>query len=199
MENLYSSQEAIVAGQQPRINTPMLWVNKYLQEKLANSIKVAVPFFPTSPTSIEDLTESWLTINGENYEYAGVLCSYDRLIKMRRKAFPHVKSEQLLYYFYATQSGVTDNMIAVTETTLRLFDNEDESAQDINAWAMGKTININGVNIVNEFYFHKFKVYQLEETRDIIDFGTARTYGGNKIIIDYDYHRVPVDIQYPPN
>jgi hypothetical protein len=37
-------------------------------------------------------------------------------------------------------------------------------------------------------YFHDLKVYQLEETRDIIDFGTARTFAGNKIIIDYCYH-----------
>jgi hypothetical protein len=29
--------------------------------------------------------------------------------------------------------------------------------------------------------------------RDIIDFGTARTYGGNKIIIEYDYHMVDKD------
>jgi hypothetical protein len=41
------------------------------------------------------------------------------------------------------------------------------------------------------FYFHTFKVYQLEEARDIIDFGTARTYGGNKIIIEFDYHQMP--------
>jgi hypothetical protein len=40
------------------------------------------------------------------------------------------------------------------------------------------------------FYFHSFKVYQLEEVRDIIDFGTARTYAGNKIIIDYQYHQM---------
>jgi hypothetical protein len=46
-------------------------------------------------------------------------------------------------------------------------------------------------SIDNMFYFHNFKVYQLEETRDIIDFGTARTYGGNKIIIDFDYHQMP--------
>jgi hypothetical protein len=38
-------------------------------------------------------------------------------------------------------------------------------------------------------YFHKIKIYQLEETRDIIDFGTARTYAGNKVIIDYDWHK----------
>jgi hypothetical protein len=31
----------------------------------------------------------------------------------------------------------------------------------------------------------------LQETRDIIDFGTARTYGGNKIIIDFDYSQAP--------
>jgi hypothetical protein len=38
-------------------------------------------------------------------------------------------------------------------------------------------------------YFHTFKTYQLQETRDIIDFGTARTYAGNKIILDYDWHK----------
>jgi len=40
-----------------------------------------------------------------------------------------------------------------------------------------------------KFFFHRFRVYQLEEVRDIIDFGTARTYGGNKIIIDFEYHQ----------
>jgi hypothetical protein len=40
-------------------------------------------------------------------------------------------------------------------------------------------------------FFHEIKVYQLEETRDIIDFGTARTYAGNKIIVDYDWHAAP--------
>jgi len=38
-------------------------------------------------------------------------------------------------------------------------------------------------------FFHRIRIYQLEETRDIIDFGTARTYAGNKIIIDYDWHK----------
>lgn len=193
--SIYSSQEQIEEGQLPRINTPMLWVNKYLQENLASLVKIAVPFFPTLPSSLDDLTETWVRIDNQNYQYSGVLCSYDRLMKMRRQAFPHVKSEQLLYYFYATEAGVTDNMIAVSETVLRLFDGEDESAQDINAWSVGKTINVNGVEMKNEFFFHGFKVYQLEETRDIIDFGTARTYGGNKIIIDYEYHRVPLELQ----
>ena len=37
--------------------------------------------------------------------------------------------------------------------------------------------------------FQEFKIYQLEEARDIIDFGTARTYAGNKIIIEYVWHK----------
>jgi hypothetical protein len=38
-------------------------------------------------------------------------------------------------------------------------------------------------------YFHDTKIYQLEEARDIIDFGTARTYAGNKVIIEYCWHK----------
>jgi hypothetical protein len=187
---IYSDQEQISIGDTPRINTPMLWINKYLQEKIAENIKVAVPFFPTTPSNIEDLVQPWITIAGERYPYAGVMCTYDRMLKLRRKAFPHIKCEQLLNYFYATESDVAEIMIAITETLLRLFDGEDESAQDLNSWAVGKTINLNGVEMSNQFFFHNFRVYQLEESRDISSFGSVRTFGASKLIIDYDYHRV---------
>ena len=188
--SIYSSQEQISIGETPKTNTPMLWINSYLQEKIAEEVKVAVPFFPTTPSNIEDLVSPWVDIDGTRYPYAGIMCTYDRMLKMRRKAFPHIKCEQLLQYFYATESEVTENMIAVTEIILRLFDNEDESAQDLNSWAATKTINLNGTEMTNKFFFHNFRVYQLEESRDISSFGTIRTFGANKIIIDYDYHRV---------
>jgi hypothetical protein len=76
-------------------------------------------------------------------------------------------------------------MIQIQEAILRLLDRGDESAQDINSWTKGKTFD----GMTCRFYFHDFKIYQLEEARDIVDFGTARTYAGNKIIIDYDYHQ----------
>ena len=94
---------------------------------------------------------------------------------------------QLLYYFYATQNNVTESMIEVQEAVLRLMDRGDETAEDINVWARNHE-PIGGMTC--KLYFHNFKIYQLEEVRDIIDFGTARTYGGNKIIIDYDYHQM---------
>jgi len=169
------------------LNIPGLWVNKYLQEKIFEISRVPVPFFPTTPTTLDDLTEQWIVINEERVSYTGVLAVYDRLIRMRRSPFPHIKCEQLLYYFYATQNTVIENMIRVQEAVLRYMDRGDETAQEINDWAKGRVID----GMTCQFYFHNFKIYQLEEVRDIIDFGTARTYGGNKMIIDYDYHQMP--------
>lgn len=185
---VYSSEEQVsVSNGNYLVNTPMLWVNEYMKEKLASHLSIGVPFFPPSPSTIDDLTGSWITINNVNQPYAGIRCTYDRLTRLRRSPFPHIKGEQLLYYFFATADGVTDKMIAATELVLRLMDREDETAEEINGWAKGKTIG----GFTNKFSFHKFRVYQLEEVADIIDFGTARTYGGNKIIIEYEYHQMP--------
>lgn len=180
------------------LNTPMLWINKYLQEKLTviptvlgDSSGLGVPFFPSSPSSIDDLTEQWVVINDVRYPTAGVLATWDRMFRMRRSPFPHIKSEQALYYFYATADNVTETMVQVQELVYRLLDRGNESAEELNEWAKSKagTADVGGFR--PKFYFHDFKVYQLEEVRDIIDFGTARTYGGNKIIIDYTYHQMP--------
>ena len=186
-------------------NTPVLWVNTYLQEKIGLDTGIGVPFFPSRPTTIDELTEQWITITPENQSqfsdltrlpYAGVMATWDRLVRMRRSPFPHIKQEQLLYYFYATESDVTEKMVQVQEKVLRLMDREDETAEEINKWARIKSETLDpetglpGIaGMTSKFFFHKFRVYQLEEVRDIIDFGTARTYGGNKIIIDFEYHQ----------
>lgn len=213
------------------LNTPVLWINKYLQEKLSILISEEVndrgiwnnavtynandlvkyldiyyvakqktlndvpnlssndwvifdispdlvPFFPTGPSTLETLQTQF----PEN----GTMAVYDRMFRMRRGPFPHIKCEQLLYYFYATGLSPSIRMIKIQEAIMRLLDRGDESAQELNAWTKGKTFD----GMECKFYFHNFKIYQLEEARDIVDFGTARTYAGNKIIIDYDYHQM---------
>lgn len=169
------------------LNTPVIWINKYLQDKLSGLGFDGVPFFPSTPSTIEDLTEIF------PQSQTGVMATYDRLIRMNKKTFPHIKAEQMLYYFYATQQNSIPNMVQVTELVLRLFDRGDESAEEINNWCSNRRINLGtsqSQNLIdNMFYFHTFKVYQLEEVRDIIDFATARTYGGNKLIIEFEYHQ----------
>jgi hypothetical protein len=109
------------------------------------------------------------------------------MFKMRRQAFPHIKCEQLLYYFYSVGDDATTKMVITQQQISDLLDKADESAQDINRWAReNESLWSNESKPVT---FHSFKIYQLEETRDIVDFGTARTYAGNKIIIDYDWHK----------
>lgn len=176
------------------ISYPPIFINDYLKEKVSQYFidnpfdgqvgDMTIPFFPTSPTDIEALTQSFPTSNG-------MFAVYDRMFKMRRRPFPHIKDEQLLYYFYKMHSD-PEALIFATQVVQDLLDRGDESAQDLNDWI----INSPDYNPVTglykeEFspvYFHEIKIYQLEETRDIIDFGTARTYAGNKIIIDYCYH-----------
>jgi hypothetical protein len=103
-------------------------------------------------------------------------------------------------------AGDPDGLIETSQVVLDLLDNGDESAQDLNDWIKSKLIlNTEGDSVYQPgnstdtfnpnletflpVFFHEIKVYQLEESRDIIDFGTARTYAGNKIIIDYEWHR----------
>lgn len=169
------------------LNTPVLWINKYLENQIPLLTDIEVPLFPSTPSVLDDLTGS--------FPAGGVMGTWDRLIKMNRKGFPHIKCEQLLYYFYATAENTIENMVRIQESVFRLMDRFDETAEEVNNWCSNRQINLGTTQspdlIDNMFYFHNFKVYQLEETRDIIDFGTARTYGGNKIIIDFDYHQMP--------
>lgn len=169
------------------LNTPVLWINKYLQSKILETTNLDTPFFPTLPSTINDLTQYFPT--------GGTMATWDRLVKMNKKSFPHIKCEQIMYYFYANGENPVEKMVQIQEQVLRLMDRGNETAEEINNWAMNRQVNLGTSQspdlIDNMFYFHDFKVYQLEESRDIIDFGTARTYGGNKIIIEYDYHAMP--------
>jgi hypothetical protein len=163
------------------LNTPVLWINTYLKEKIEGFADIVVPFFPTGPSTIETLQTQ--------FPEEGSMAVWDRMFRMRRGPFPHIRCEQILYYFYASGSQPNITMIKIQEAVLRFMDRGDVTAQEINSWARGKTIEVEGEELQCKFFFHNFKIYHLEEARDIVDFGTARTYAGNKIIIDYDYHQ----------
>jgi hypothetical protein len=174
------------------ITYPPVIINEYLSEKigerLADRFSGSLKFFPTLPTDINALTEGFPEASED------VFAVYDRMFRMRRKPFPHIKGEQLLYYFYK-MAGDPEALIETSQVVYDLLDREDESAEEVNNWIAGKVeegiLTFGTGSLAREFKpvrFHKFKIYQLEETRDIIDFGTARTYAGNKIIIDYEYH-----------
>jgi hypothetical protein len=165
------------------IHHPPTIINKYLAANL--DLESFGPgttyFFPTLPTDIENLTTTFPQSNE-------VFAVYDRMFKMRRTPFPYIKCEQLLYYFYAVGTDASSKMVITQQQISDLLDHGDDSAKDLNDWASANESLWS--NESKPMFFHNFKIYQLEETRDIVDFGTARTYAGNKIIIDYDWHPV---------
>ncbi len=167
------------------IHHPPTIINAYLADKIGPNFgeNKTTLFFPTLPTQIDALTETFPQSNG-------VFGVYDRMFKMRRAPFPYIKCEQLLYYFYSVGVDAQKNMIITQQQISDLLDNGDDSAKDLNEWAAANEGAWEDDS--NPVFFHNFKIYQLEETRDIVDFGTARTYAGNKIIIDYDWHPVNV-------
>jgi len=180
------------------IHHPPTIINKYLASKIdpnfeldMDSLTLSDPplqgtrtvgttyFFPTLPTQIDALTETFPDSNE-------VFAVYDRMFKMRRMPFPYIKCEQLLYYFYAVGDNATTKMVITQQQISDLLDRGDDSAKDLNEWAAANQGAWEDES--KPCFFHNFKIYQLEETRDIVDFATARTYAGNKIIIDYDWH-----------
>lgn len=196
---------------------PPTFINEFLKDRVASIHDVAVPFFPTMPTDLQASTDGFtyskLMGNDENqrYFFNGAVAIYDRMFRMRRMPFPHIKSEQVLYYFYSINDQAVQKLIEITQNIQDILDRGDESAQDLNEWIQNlyvsqgsrkidvadiitgelesrPVVNIRGEDFLLP-YFHNLKIYQLQETRDIIDFATARTYAGNKIIIDYDWHK----------
>lgn len=177
---------------------PPVIINEYLSEKIVEALPDkyvgSLRFFPTLPTDFNAMTESFPETATDVF---GV---YDRMFKLRKGPFPHIKDEQLLYYLYKNNSD-PEALIETSQVIHDLLDRQDESAEEINQWVSNHP-NFDGTYITfgtgalartfKPVYFHQFKVYQLEEARDISSFGTMRTYAGSKMIIDYRYH-IPKD------
>jgi hypothetical protein len=180
---------------------PVVFLNGYLAEKVPeyleeygssifNYFEDSMRFFPVSPTTIDELTQQ-LPSSSE-----APFVVYDRMLRFKRGPFPHIKREQLIYYFYKTTTKSSEVAMAILIETIQavedLLDRGDESAQEINTWIRSKLdseglYTVGGVSF-QPVYFHETQVFHLQEAKDIVDFGTARTYAGNKLILDYGYH-----------
>lgn len=175
------------------ITYPPVIINEYLAEKISERLPEGfvdrIRFFPTRPTTID-------TIVRENDAQSGdVFVVYDRVFRLRRRAFPHVKNEQLIYYMYKISSD-PESLIESIQVIHDLLDREDESGQEINSW-ISKKVNDEG-NLVfgtgagqkqfKPVFFHEMRVFQLEEARYVADHDSTQSFSAGKLIINYDYH-----------
>jgi hypothetical protein len=140
-----------------------------------------IPIFAMTPTSTEEIYRN--VVQSSTVEQP-LIIQYDRLMRFRPTPFYGHKREQLIYYLYSTSIANVNNANIVIS---QLLDREDAAAQDVNDWARA---NPDRLNVPHNVYFHNIRVYQADETRDLIDLASARTVFTNKLIIEYDYHPV---------
>lgn len=165
---------------------PPFYVNQYLVSELQkfgilSGYEQMVPIFPTSPTNIEDVFKNYIGAPGVGDP---LLVQYERLVRFRTSPFYPHKREQLIYYLYCTDlSKVADAHRIITDC----MDREDAAAQDLNAWVAANPDKFpDGRNV----FFRNSRVFQADETRDVLELASARTVYANKLIIEYDFHTV---------
>jgi hypothetical protein len=142
------------------------------------------PFFPAQlPENVEGIYDGTPFIRN-NPDTTVII--FDRLIRFRPSPFYRHKREQLVYFIY---SPSLSKLIDTTRVIIECLDREDAAAQDLNLWiSQNDVLDDNGDPIPKNVFFHNIKVYQLDESRDILELSSARTLGLNKLVIEYDYH-----------
>jgi hypothetical protein len=171
---------------------PPHWINSYLFYKLSNDYgptrvgidpnQTIVPFFAPTTTGREEIYQQLISNSGLAQP---TMITYDRLMRFRVSPFYGIKREQLIYTIYGKVEAVQNINVIVSQ----LLDREDESAQELNDWARDNPISLNGQSVLSNVFFHNFKVYQIDETRDILELNSVNmSEWASKLIIEYDYH-----------
>lgn len=175
-----------------KLNTafPPKFINAYIKQQLLDfgilsGYEQMDPIFPVSPTNLDDVFKNYVGAPGEDNP---LLVQYDRMIRLRPTTFYRHKREQIIYTLYCTEMT---KIYDATRIIFEALDREDAAAQDINAFVR-QNLSGNTADPVN-VYFHNLKVYQVDETRDLIELASVRTTYANKLIIEYDYHTKDLD------
>ncbi len=167
---------------------PPHWINEYLFNQLSKyeginmsqgaGINGVVPIFAVTPTNTEEIYKNLLQSLPVEQP---LLIQYDRLMRFKPDPFYPRKKEQLLYYLYSSDLATVNyaNILIA-----QLLDRQDASAQDVNDFIRNEST----LSFPKNVFFHNIKVYQADETRDVIELASARTVFVNKLIIEYDYH-----------
>jgi hypothetical protein len=142
------------------------------------------PFFPAQvPDSVEGIYNDIPFIRN-NPDTTVII--FDRLIRFRPTTFYRHKREQLIYFIYSPNLS---KLIDTTRVIIECLDREDAAAQDLNLWiSQNDILDESGNAIPKNVFFHNIKVYQADESRDILELASARTLALNKLVIEYDYH-----------
>ena len=169
---------------------PPYFINGYIKEQLKyfdllTGSEVPDPITPVTPSNIDDLYSNYMETQLIDNP---LMIVYDRMLRVNPSPLYARRREQTVYTIH---SSSLENVLNAHRVISEALDRMDASAQDVNAWAASNPILDEFGNAVkHNIFFHSFRVYQLNETRDLLDLSSVRTIFRNKIIVEYDYHVV---------
>jgi hypothetical protein len=168
---------------------PPFFINGYIKDQLTSfdiiQSSEVTPILPVTPEDSATIYQQLLTTSNTPNP---LLIQYDRLLRFRPSPFYRRKREQLVYTFICSSLEKQNNAMAMT---IEALDRQDAAAQDINAWAAANTLfdDDGQTPIPKNVYFHNFRVYQVDESRDLIELASVNmSLVRGKIIIEFDYH-----------
>lgn len=166
---------------------PPLFINGYIRQQLIDFGLVPnnPDWTPIMPVQPGDISMYYNELRDRSGESSPVFIQYDRLIRFRPSSFYRTKREQILY---TVNCSLFDKKEMASRVIIEALDREDATAQDINEWAAKNTLFDGATEIPKNVFFHSFKVYQVDESRDLVELSAVKDNFWDKIIIEYDYH-----------
>lgn len=135
------------------------------------------PIITVQSTNIDDLFDE---LNPDPYPF---LIVYDRLVRYKPSTFYRHKREQLIYTIHSLDES---KMLDVSRVIIEALDRQDASGQDVNQWLIENKDRLGTLN--HNVFFHSSRVFQVDETRDLVELGSIKFNYRGKLIIEYDYH-----------
>lgn len=175
-----------------KFDFPIKYINEYLHEILSpyedinmaknDSIPGFIPFFPAGQSSnISDIYNDLIVSSTQDLP---AVFYYDRMIRLRPSSFPIGKREQVLYTIYGSEA----NCLNIGNIIFQALDREDYSAQDLNKWMSDNKTKLQSKGLPMKVFFRNLKVFQADESRDLVELDGYRRGSIHKYIIEYDYH-----------
>lgn len=170
---------------------PASYINEYLHEQLSryddinmlkNNTPGWIPFFPAGQAI--NITDVYRELNVSASDKLPAVVYYDRMIRLRSSVFPVGKREQVLYTVYGDIANCTN----IGNVIFHILDREDYSAQDLNKWITDNKSSLASKGLPLKVFFRSLRVFQADESQDLVDLDEYRRGSIHKYIVEYDYH-----------
>jgi hypothetical protein len=173
---------------------PVLYINHYLYSLLDSytdinmakdpNIDNYIPFVPAGVTTdVNAFYENLKATSGFEGELPSVIF-YDRLLRLRNNSFYVGKREQALYTISATASQAYKIGLVISQ----VLDREDVSAQDLNKWMNDNRADLIAKGLPMRVFFRSMKVFQIDESKDLLDLESFKGGTLHKYVVEYEYH-----------